>query len=442
MKKSLAFALVFVLVMGLMVGCGNTAADPSGATSEPAAGSSDAPASQPEPEPTDEAVTVTMMGWYDEPNMQLILDTLNQELGGEVVVEYTFVNLQQYNNVLSTQLAAGEGPDILADGASFPARIHAGNLVEITGADYLSNFNEAGLSLCSVDGKVYGVPSYGWYSGMWYNKDIFEANGLTPPTTFEELLAVCGQLATAGVTPLGYGLSDGDTAWGNLAGFLENVFYHGDGPGTQFDADFAAGRTTMDGNMNEAVNQWKTLIDEGYINESMLGISNEQALSDFIAGNTAMFQGGPWQYDTLKEGGANFGMLGHLGNDAEERWLCGGPAASYGINVNSKNQEAAAKALAAMASEPVQQATLDSNKGAFGYYIGLEPDVPEEYELVMDALTNGRVGCCWDRWGTNMPAQSMVDEAIKQMQGLIAGTVDTEGFLQAMDAKADSIRYE
>lgn len=440
MKKSLSLILVALMALALLAGCsGNEAPAESTPTSD--AGVS-TPASEPaEPAPSGDAVTVTMMGWYDEPNMELILNTLNEQLGGEIVVEYTFVNLQQYNNVLSTQLAAGEGPDILCDGASFPARIKAENLVEITGEAYLDNFNEAGLSLCSIDGKVYGVPSYGWFSGMWYNKDLFEANNITPPETFDDLVAACDTLAAAGVTPMGFGLSDGDTAWHSLSGYLENNYYHGEGPGTQFDSDVAFGETTMAGNLNEAVDKWKVLIDKGYINETMVGISNEQALSDFIAGKTAIFNGGPWQYDSLKEGGLNFGMLGHLGDNPGDQWLVGGPAASYGINVNSQNQEAAAKVLAAMASEPVQQATLDANKGAFGYYMGLTPEVPEEYELVMDSLSNGNVGCCWDRWGVNMPAQALIDETVKQLQGMVAGMNDTQAFLEALDTKADSIRY-
>ena len=67
---------------------------------------------------------------------------------------------------LGTQLAAGEGPDIVADGANFPARIKAGNVKEITGADYLEGINDAGFALCKEGDKIYGIPSYGWFSGV------------------------------------------------------------------------------------------------------------------------------------------------------------------------------------------------------------------------------------------------------------------------------------
>ena len=109
---------------------------------------------------------ITFMCWYDESNMTSIIDTLNAELGGKYVVEYTYVALDDFNNVLSTQLAAGEGPDIIADGTNFPARIKTGSVVDISDQAFVKEFNEAGFSLTNADGKIYGIPSYGWFSGI------------------------------------------------------------------------------------------------------------------------------------------------------------------------------------------------------------------------------------------------------------------------------------
>ena len=117
-----------------------------------------------------EGKTITFMCWYDEDDVAGVIDALNEELGGEYEVEYSYVAQSDFNNVLSTQLAAGEGPDIVADGTNFPARIKAGNVLEITGEDFLEEFNEAGFALCSDGDQIYGIPSYGWFSGIWYNK--------------------------------------------------------------------------------------------------------------------------------------------------------------------------------------------------------------------------------------------------------------------------------
>ena len=39
----------------------------------------------------------------------------------------------------------------------------------------------------TYDGKLYGLPMQSQLLTMVYRKDLFEKNGLTPPTTFEEL---------------------------------------------------------------------------------------------------------------------------------------------------------------------------------------------------------------------------------------------------------------
>ena len=95
-----------------------------------------------------------------------------------------------------------------------------------------------------------------------------------------------------------------------------------------------------------------------------------------------------------------------------------------------------------MASVEVQQAFVDENAGGSTYREGVSTGLPEEYEDVQDALENGRIACCWDRWSVNMPSQSLIDEINSQIQGLVAGDLDVSAFLQTLDSKADSIRYE
>ena len=390
--------------------------------------------------------TITFMGWYEEDEMEKVLEALNTELDGKYQVEYTYVAQTDYNNVLSTQLAAGEGPDIVADGANFPARIKAGNVVEITGEDFLGEFNEAGFALCADGDKTYGIPSYGWFSGLWYNKALFEENGITElPKTFDEFVKVCDTFAENDVKPLGFGLADGDTALHSVLGYLENSFYHNneENPdGIDFDVKFANGEKTMNGNLNPYVEKWATLIEKGYINAEMLGLSNEQALSDFVAGKTAMFNGEPWQYTNLQEAGMEFGMMPHLSETDGDRYMIGGPAVNFGVNVNSKNQEGAMAVLEALSSVSVQQAFVDANVGGFSYREGVEAEMPAEYDDVKDIINSGNIACTWDRWSVNMPSQSLFDEARAQLQGLVTGDLSVEDYLQSLDDAASSIRYQ
>src|SRR5690606_40411086 len=48
----------------------------------------------------------------------------------------------------------------------------------------------------------YGIPNYGEFVGVYYNKDAFAAVGLEIPTTYEEFVDVLDAFVAQGITPL------------------------------------------------------------------------------------------------------------------------------------------------------------------------------------------------------------------------------------------------
>lgn len=425
-KKLVSILLTATMTATLLAGCGGS----SSGSDEGEKSSGD-------------SKTVTMMSWYSEDQMEGVIDAIEEKLGGEYTIDYTYVTNSDYNNVLSTQLAAGEGPDVISDGANFPARIKAGNVKDITDTGLTDGFSDEGLALCTVDGKNYGIPCYGWFAGIFYNKDLFEQAGITEvPTTYDEFLDVCDKLKSKDIKPIAMGLADGDNGLHAFSGFLESNFYEATEEGKTFDVDFAEGEEKMEGTLNPYIEKWMKMVDNGYITSDMVGISFDQAKDEFSNGKAAMFITGPWEYDTFKEAGVNFGVMPFLGDGEETQYLIGGPAASWGINTNTKNEEGAEKVLEALASTEVQQAFVDANPGGSSYKEGVTTGLPEEYANVEDALDNGRIACCWDRWSVNMPSQTLIDEINSQMQGLVSGESTVDDFLKNLDSKADSIRYE
>lgn len=394
----------------------------------------------------DDVQTITMMGWYDEDDMNPILEKINEQMGGKYVMEYTYVANTDFNNVLSTQLAAGEGPDIIMDGSNFPAEIKAGNVEDISDYDFVSEFNEAGMALCTEEGKIYGIPSYGWFSGIWCNTAILEECGVEIPKTFDEFVAACETINEKDYTAYGFGIADDSTAYSSLMGYLENSFYHNNDTanpdGIDFDTKFALGEVTMDGHINDYVNKWCTLVEKGLIAPESLGISCQEMLNSFKNGEVAFLHGGPWQYNELKESGVSFAMLPQLSETGENVYVLGGPAACFGINVNTKNHDGAEAALTALASVEVQQAFADANVGGTSYRSGVETQMPEEYAHVADILNSGNIAFPSDRWSVNMPSQSLIDEIAAQLQGVISGDISGDDLVKAMDTKANSIRYE
>ena len=86
------------------------------------------------------------------------------------------------------------------------------------------------LKSMSYDGKLYGLPMQSQLLTMAYRKDLFEKNGLTPPTTFEELRTSAKKLQDAeGMKyPIALPLlstADLDTAFAATLGSQDSAFF-------------------------------------------------------------------------------------------------------------------------------------------------------------------------------------------------------------------------
>jgi raffinose/stachyose/melibiose transport system substrate-binding protein len=73
----------------------------------------------------------------------------------------------------------------------------------------VSGLTDTARSQVTVNGVDYGCPLASYTVGLAYQRPIFTDNGITPPTTWDELKAACDKLKTAGVTPLVLGAKDG-----------------------------------------------------------------------------------------------------------------------------------------------------------------------------------------------------------------------------------------
>ena len=120
----------------------------------------------------------------------------------QVYLEWECVDWgDQFNTQMKSRIAAGEIPDIMI-GKAQDVQIYArtGNLAKISDA-YLGKIKKDALKEVTVNGAVYGIPYNAWYQGVIYNKDIFEKNKLTPPTTREELEDIVASLEKKGIVP-------------------------------------------------------------------------------------------------------------------------------------------------------------------------------------------------------------------------------------------------
>lgn len=404
MKKRL-FAILLTGILGasMLTGCGGndsgskddvTGKDETTASSEadePDAGAEDAGNTQ-------DKVTLRMSYWNSEDTVAALLDYLKEAVP-EVEIEYQFIDNDNYNTVVDTQLSAEEGPDIICESpASALKHAKLGYLESIN--DLGALYSDAGTNVYSYDGNVYALPGISWFEGIWFNKDLFEENNIALPTTFDEYIAVCKEFQALGIKPLAAGLMSWEPMLKNSMAFVTAEYLSTDA-GKDFGGQYREGAAKMQGTWNSYIEKWSETFTEGIYTTDMLGIDHAQAMDEFASGSAAMFCSGPWDYDAIMEKNPdlNLDMMPFYGTTASAGWLIGGPGCGFAVNANSKHVDLAVKVLKALSTVEGQAALWENNQGGSSYLNGAEFELPEAYNSASSALNAGNVYCPWNEWG-------------------------------------------
>ena len=136
------------------------------------------------------------------------------EIAPDVEFEVTAVEYSNYLTTLKTMIAAGDIPDIMfGKPKEHTDLIEAGHLADMTGAPFLDNLAPGAVPSVVYKGKVYGVPIDLQTLVVFYNKDVFAAQGLSVPTTWSEFIADCDALEAAGIAPFAHPFKDSWTVF-------------------------------------------------------------------------------------------------------------------------------------------------------------------------------------------------------------------------------------
>jgi multiple sugar transport system substrate-binding protein/raffinose/stachyose/melibiose transport system substrate-binding protein len=194
------------------------------------------------------------------------------------------VTLPQYEKTL---LATDQFPDIMVmqNPADF---VPSGALLAFDEGDldYLADPNVG-----KIDGKQYVANYKKQIIGVFYNKDMFAANGLEVPQTWQALVDASEKLLAAGIQPFSLGLKDG---WPQ--GQLANMF-----AGTDLlakDLHWGAKRNADEVKFNnpdlvKAMEKYQTICTK-YCGSNITGITYTQMLEQFFTGKAAMLPIGSW----------------------------------------------------------------------------------------------------------------------------------------------------
>lgn len=239
-------------------------------------------------------------GWTpDKPVADQLIAAFNEEYP-DITVEFVSKPIDNYDSVMGPAITSADGPDIFnvapgsANGGVETFQAGAIDLAPVVeaalGSDWKDKLSASGVEGLVVDDKVVGLSAGSVYSGsVWINKDLFDAQGLKPPTTLEEWKEVCAAFQAAGqgcfVQGAGQWAFDMDT----FEAIMENVE-----PGAYIEASLGE-RSYTDPAFTEGMEIWKSLFDDGIMQDGAVGLQQyPDASNAFMSGQYAMVMMGTW----------------------------------------------------------------------------------------------------------------------------------------------------
>lgn len=263
--------------------------------------------------------SLKIITWVNPPAVQAI-----KQIDGEFEKKYpnikvtlqTAVNVNGPYETLLQQSVNSGGADIVTANTPFlplplkPTRsdetpiqywITNGAFASLNGQSFLTDYTPSAKQAVTYQSKTYGVVSGEYQEGVFYNKAIFAKYHLSPPTTYNQFLAVCAALKAHGVQPL-------YTALGNVGPvYLQFIYYEAmadlwypTAPGGNL------ATALMNGTAKWTAPQWVRAMTEEktiaqYLEPNYTGVPWESMPGNFAKGDGAMLLDGSWDLASIQQ---------------------------------------------------------------------------------------------------------------------------------------------
>lgn len=301
-KKCISLLLAAVLSIGALTGCQSAATENEAKTEQ-----TQEAKNQETKVPT---LTVLMYtDWYKAgwQALEAYVHENAETLGFDLEIS-KIQGGQQGDQVLQTKFATNDLPDILQVYKPQWVESYANGLdqlVDLSGIKSVEQYDEAALKGTFIyKDKLYAMPIDSIVlSGVFYNKDVFEANNIEIPQTWDELLQACETLKAAGIVPVYY---SGKDAWSvqppTIGGMVSEAAARGEDTFALMDqinthqVTFSECKEFVD-----VIERTKQLIDLGYVNETYLSDTVDNAHQALADGTCAMYINGTWCADNIEQ---------------------------------------------------------------------------------------------------------------------------------------------
>lgn len=358
-------------------------------------------------------------------------------------VEFEEKSFEQIRSTASQVLNSNEAPDVMEfnkGNATAGLLASQGLLTDISEAveeygwdDMLApalqttaKYSEDGVM---GSGAWYGIPNYGEFVTVYYNKDAFAAAGLEIPTTYDEFVNVLDAFVAQGITPLAeagleyplgqlwyqLALSQADRQWVNDYQLYENpVDWQGE------EITYAT-ETLLD------------YVDKGYISPDVSGIKAEDAGVSFIGGDAPIFVSGSWWYGRFTNEIQDFdwGIFPFPDSDLS----LGSSGNLWVVPEQAKNKELAYQFID-ITMRPEIQALIGNNGGL---PVAADPaDITDQKSLELIEAFNTVNDVDGLSFYPDWPTPTFYDTIVAQLQELVNGTKTPAEVQEGLGAEYDS----
>ncbi|AIF69438.1 ABC transporter substrate-binding protein [Palaeococcus pacificus DY20341] len=186
---------------------------------------------------TPEQVTLTVIGPWSGAEFDAfkkVIDAFESKYPN-IKIEYKTQRAEDLATILPLQFDSKEAPaDVIAMWGWFITDMgKKGHVMELNDIINKDDYVSGVLDAVTADGKIYGAPfTAGAKPGFWYRKSFFEKHGLTPPTTWDEFVALLEKIK--GIEGIKAPIVTGDSVGWPISDVTEHFLITFGGPELQY----------------------------------------------------------------------------------------------------------------------------------------------------------------------------------------------------------------
>lgn len=381
------------------------------------------------------AVTFASVG-SDKAAAEALGKAFTDKTGTPVTV--TITDVDNYQTTLRTQLTSGTAPDVFftwgGDGNPMAMQVvqEAGLIADLSGYSFVKDIPEGFRGVTDVDGKTFIAPATTAFIGAAYNTQAMEKEGWKAPTTWSEMLELCGTAKSAGKSLFAYG---GATPWNTQLipyALTPTIVY---GPNPDFATQMSEGKVSFaDSGWVTAFDKYQEMLKADCFQDNALGTTYEDALKlvgqgeamgsvQVNASMVAILQSAP-DGTTL-----SFEPL-PADDDAASTRMAAALGASYGLNAKAKNPEGAKAFVEFMTSPEGQTAYATASAALPVLPASSDYEQDPALDTAVTYLKEGKTDPFMDQLWPNAKVQQTHFEVL---QKLLAGDMSSKEAAQEMD---------